>query len=207
MGRIKNIIFDFGGVVITIDQPQAVRRFQQIGLKDADKKLDAYTQFGLFGELESGKINAEDFRRELSATTGKTLTMDECAFAWQGYCGELPQRNLDTLIALREQGYRLMLMSNNNPFVMGWAQSNQFDGNGHGIGDYFDALYVSYQHGIMKPDLAFFKKVLDTERIQPEETLFVDDGWRNVEAARQLSIQTFCPKNGEDWTKEIYEYL
>ena len=133
--------------------------------------------------------------------------MDECAFAWQGYCGELPQRNLDTLIALREQGYRLMLMSNNNPFVMGWAQSDQFDGNGHGIGDYFDALYVSYQHGIMKPDLAFFKKVLDTERILPEETLFVDDGWRNVEAARQLSIQTFCPKNGEDWTKEIYEYL
>ena len=55
MGRIKNIIFDFGGVVITIDQPQAVRRFQQIGLKDADKKLDAYTQFGLFGELESGE--------------------------------------------------------------------------------------------------------------------------------------------------------
>lgn len=90
---------------------------------------------------------------------------------------------------------------------MGWAQSDQFDGNGHSIGDYFDALYVSYQHGIMKPDLAFFKKVLDTERIQPEETLFVDDGWRNVEAARQLSIQTFCPKNGEDWTKEIYEYL
>lgn len=207
MGRIKNIIFDFGGVVITIDQPQAVRRFQQIGLKDADKKLDAYTQFGLFGELESGKINAEDFRRELSSTIGKTLTMDECAFAWQGYCGELPQRNLDTLVALREQGYRLLLMSNNNPFVMGWAQSNQFDGNGHGIGDYFDALYVSYQHGIMKPDLAFFRKVLDTERIQPEETLFVDDGWRNVEAARQLSIQTFCPKNGEDWTKEIYEYL
>ena len=68
-------------------------------------------------------------------------------------------------------------------------------------------LHAIYQHGIMKPDLAFFKKVLDTERILPEETLFVDDGWRNVEAARQLSIQTFCPKNGEDWTKEIYEYL
>ena len=66
MGKIKNIIFDFGGVLITIDQPQAVKRFQQIGLTDADKRLDSYTQSGIFGELESGKINAEQFRQKLS---------------------------------------------------------------------------------------------------------------------------------------------
>ena len=39
------------------------------------------------------------------------------------------------------------------------------------------------------------------------ETLFVDDGPRNVAAASELGMHTFCPKNGEDWTSEIYEYL
>lgn len=49
---IKNLIFDFGGVVITIDQPQAVRRFKEIGLLNAEQQLDPYTQSGIFGDLE-----------------------------------------------------------------------------------------------------------------------------------------------------------
>ena len=41
---IKNIIFDLGGVILTLDQPQAVRRFETLGLKDAEQRLDPYTQ-------------------------------------------------------------------------------------------------------------------------------------------------------------------
>ena len=58
---IKNIIFDFGGVIVTIDQQQAVRRFEEIGLKNAAECLDSYTQSGIFGDLEEGKITAEEF--------------------------------------------------------------------------------------------------------------------------------------------------
>lgn len=207
MDNIKNIIFDFGGVIVTLDQSQAIKRFQQIGLKDAEKYLDSYTQFGIFGDLESGKITTKEFIRELSLIVGRTLTEEECGFAWRGYCGELPRRNLDALRTLSQQGYRLILMSNNNPFVMGWAQSKDFDGNGHAIDDYFDALYISYQQGMMKPDPAFFKKLIESEGILPEETLLVDDGERNVAVASELSIRTFCPENGADWTKVIYDYL
>jgi hypothetical protein len=73
--------------------------------------------------------------------------------------------------------------------------------------DYFDALYMSYKVGMMKPDPMFFRKVLMDEKILAEETLFVDDGPRNVAAASQRGIRTFCPVNGADWTKEIYQYL
>ena len=59
----------------------------------------------------------------------------------------------------------------------------------------------------MKPDESFFRYVLSKERVLPEETLFVDDGPRNVAAASELGIHTFCPQNGADWTKEIFEYL
>jgi putative hydrolase of the HAD superfamily len=40
--------------------------------------------------------------------------------------------------------------------------------------------------------------IADTD-ILPSESLFIDDGAGNVQAARQLGFQTYCPRNGEDW--------
>ena len=67
---IKNIAFDLGGVVLALSYEQAVRRFEEIGLKDARQRLDAFEQKGIFGDLESGRITTEDFRRELSLLVG-----------------------------------------------------------------------------------------------------------------------------------------
>ena len=48
MKQIKNIVFDFGGVIIGIDRNQAVKAFERIGVKDADSLLDKYHQQGIF---------------------------------------------------------------------------------------------------------------------------------------------------------------
>lgn len=204
---IKNIIFDLGGVIITISHQEALRRFLQLGLKDAERQLDPYTQNGIFGDLEEGKISAEEFRKELSNMVGRELTYGECQYAWHGYRADLPQRNLDALKKLKQQRYRLILLSNTNPFMMDWAESEEFDGKGNPIQHYFDALYMSYRVKAMKPSEHFFRYVIDQEQIDPDETLFVDDGPRNVAVAESLGIHTFCPKNGDDWTDEIYDYL
>lgn len=204
---IKNIVFDLGGVIMTLDPAEALRRFKALGLSDAERYLDAYTQSGVFGNLEEGKITAEDFRSKLSSLTGHELTFDECKHAWLGYRKDVPQRNLDLLKELRAKGYRLILLSNTNPFMMDWALSSEFDGKGSSLNDYFDALYLSYRLGIMKPAPDFFRQVLDNENILPEETLFVDDGPRNVEAAGKLGFITMCPDNGSDWTGELRSLL
>lgn len=204
---IKNIVFDLGGVIMTLDPAEALRRFKALGLSDAERNLDSYTQSGIFGNLEEGKITAEDFRSKLSSLTGHELTFDECKHAWLGYRKDVPQRNLDLLKELRAKGYRLILLSNTNPFMMDWALSCEFDGKGSSLNDYFDALYLSYRLGIMKPAPDFFRQVLDNENILPEETLFVDDGPRNVEAAGKLGFITMCPDNGSDWTGELRSLL
>ena len=204
---IRNIIFDLGGVILTLDQPQAVRRFEALGLKDAEQRLDPYTQQGIFGDLEEGKIDAEAFRLELSKLIGREVSFDECCYAWQGYAKEVPQRNLDALKKLRSEGYRLILLSNTNPYMMEWVDSPRFDGQGHGIRDYMDACYLSYEMKVMKPADSFFRRVLMAEKISPSACLFVDDGPRNVAAASQIGIRTYCPENGADWTEEIYSYL
>ena len=205
--KAKNIVFDFGGVVVTLDHDEAVRRFAALGLENAAEQLNPYTQGGIFGELELGNISDEVFIEKLSQLCGRQLSYDECLHAWLGYRKELPQRNLDAIVRLREEGHRLILLSNTNPFMMKWALSNEFDGKGHSVEHYFDALYLSYRIGVMKPNETFFRTMLMTERMLPSDTLFVDDGPRNVAAASQLGIRTFCPENGEDWTKEIYNYI
>lgn len=205
--EIKNIVFDLGGVIMTIDQQQAIRRFTEIGLTEVEKHLDPYTQKGIFGDLEEGKISADTFKIELGKIIGKEITFQDCEYAWRGYCKELPQRNLDILVKLKGKGYRLILLSNTNPFIMNWGLSDNFDGVGHSLNYYFDSLYLSYKNKMMKPDVNFFNKMLFAEKIQPHETLFVDDGPRNVAVASELGIHTFCPINGIDWTEDIYTYL
>ena len=39
MKQIKNIVFDFGGVVIGLDREQAVKAFERIGVREADSLL------------------------------------------------------------------------------------------------------------------------------------------------------------------------
>ena len=164
---IKNIVFDLGGVVLALSYEQAVKRFEEIGLKDARQRLDAFEQKGIFGDLESGRISAEDFRRELSLLIGRELTMEECYTAWHGYVDYVPKRNLEALLSLRARGYKVFLLSNTNPFMMQWADKD-FDGEGHPISYYFDAMYLSYQCKVMKPRREIFEIMMHNEQLQPE---------------------------------------
>ena len=205
---VKTIIFDLGGVILTLTPDEAVRRFEKLGVEDAARHLDSYTQQGIFGDLEAGRLDAAAFRDAFARQFGRKVSWEECCYAWQGYVkGVPPRRNLDVLKKLRSEGYRLVLLSNTNPFMMEWVDSPGFDGEGHSIRHYLDALYLSYEMKMMKPDETFFRLVLMEEQMPPYECLFVDDGPRNVAVASQIGINTFCPKNGEDWTKDIYQYL
>ena len=206
MNKIKNIAFDLGGVVLALSYEQAVRRFEEIGLADARQRLDAFEQKGIFGDLESGKITAEDFRRELSKLVGRELTAEDCSWAWYGYVDYVPKRNLEAIQSLRARGYKVCLLSNTNPFMMQWADKD-FDGEGHPISYFFDAMYLSYECKVMKPRREIFEQMLEGQQARPEETLFVDDGPRNVEAAAALGMKTLCPQNNADWTADLEEQL
>ena len=207
MKQIKNIAFDLGGVVIALSYEQAVRRFEEIGLKDARQHLDAFHQRGIFGDLERGIISTEEFRIELGKLIGREVTYDECLYAWHGYVEYVPQKNLQMLLKLRQLGYKVCLLSNTNPFMMQWAMSNEFDGNGHSMDYYFDNLYLSYKYKYMKPSPEIFKIMLEGQESSAEETLFIDDGQKNVEAAKELGMKTLFPENNEDWTEPLAKLL
>ena len=207
MHAIKNIAFDLGGVVIALSYENAIKRFEEIALRDARQHLDAFHQHGIFGDLESGKVSPEEFRVELGRIIGRELTMDECYYAWHGYVESVPQRNLDILLCLRQQGYKVCLLSNTNPFIMQWACSPAFDGGLHPIDYYFDRLYLSYECRVMKPSPEIFRMMLEGQKTVADETLFIDDSPKNCAVAESLGIHTLCPQNNEDWIPSLKSLL
>ena len=207
MNPSKNVIFDFVGVIISIDYHQALKHCADLGLPHPEQLLDPYTQSGIFGDLESGKLSEEAFRKELSLMAGRELSWQDCQYVFLGYFKALPPQNLEMLRRLRAAGYRLILLSNTNPFMMEWAMSDRFDGQGHSLREYFDKAYLSYECGLMKPDPALFSLICHREAIQPSESLFVDDGEKNTHAASLLGFHTLCPPDGTDWTEPLSRLL
>lgn len=199
MSKFKTIVFDLGGVIFKLDKAQALSRFIEIGFDRAGEYLDAYEQVGFFGDLESGRITPEEFRDIISREAGKEISLEQCAYAWQGYAGGSPVRSLKHVQELREAGYRVCLLSNTNPFMMQWVLNGDFDGEGHGVSHYFDALYLSYLLKEMKPSSTIFEMMLQCELADPHDVLFIDDSLRNVEAAAKLGMATMQPANGAEW--------
>ena len=202
-----HVVFDLGGVVFRLDKEIAIRRFKEIGVKQVEEFLDDYAQKGIFGDLEAGKLTAEQYRDELSRIVGKQLTMEQLEYAWTGYAAELYQRNFDALLQLRREGFPVALLSNTNPFMMQWARSSAFDGNGHRLEYYFDRLYLSYEMRLMKPSPDIFQAMIDGEQTTPDNILFIDDSARNCEAAAAMGIQTLNPENGSDWRPAVFKAI
>ena len=186
-------------VIAPISREQAVEAFRQLGVADADQRLDKYHQTGIFQELEEGKITPDEFQVKLGQLCGgRTPNWEETRQAWLGYFTGLDERLLDCLKELRKR-YKLFVLSNTNPYVMDWACSPEFSSKGEPLTEFFDKLYLSYQIGVTKPDRRIFDFLIADADILPSESLFIDDGAGNVQAARQLGFQTYCPHNGEDW--------
>lgn len=203
MTKIKNVVFDLGGVLVDLDNEQAVRSFKQIGVADADELLDPYEQKGFFLEVENGTIDAAGFSRKLCEHAGKDIPYEDIRNAWLGFIAATPQYKLDYLLELRPY-YNVYLLSNTNPIIQeGWARTTRFTPAGRPIGAYFDKMYTSYEVGVTKPDRRIFDHMIADSGLLPAETLFVDDGKKNIEVAQGLGFQTYQPRNGEDWRNPI----
>ena len=198
---IRNIAFDFGGVIVDLDREEAVQAFIRLGLENADRILDKYHQTGIFQELEEGKLSEEAYREKLSQLCGRPLEREEVRQAWMGFVSGMDIRKLDYIAQLRQRGYRTFLLSNTNPYLMDyWARTPQFTPQGNSIDAYFDKL-------CMKPEPEIFRQMIKDAQIRPEETLFIDDSTSNIAAGKNAGLQTFQPENASDWRTQVETLL
>ena len=203
---IKNIVFDFGGVLTTIDTARALQRFRDLGVEEPEQYITSYCQKGPFFELENGDIDAEEFCNRLSAICGKRITYEQAMEAWMGFLVEIHEEWMEYLQGLRGE-YRLAVLSNTNPFIQGWAQTCAFTSYGKPLADYFDMQFFSYRMHCSKPSEEIYHKMLEQGCMKAEETLFVDDGQKNIDAAALIGIKTLKVENGADWRAQLEEIL
>lgn len=191
---IKNIVFDFGGVIADIDREQAVQAFIRLGVKDADRILDKYHQTGIFQELEEGTLTEEAYRNELGKLCGRTLSWEEVQQAWLGFFTGIDVRKLHYLETLRREGYKLYVLSNTNPYVMGWACSERFSSEGKPLTAYFEKLYLSYQIGCTKPDRRILSSCLPIAKCNRKRPCLWTTAHRTLQPDANWVCIRFNPK-------------
>ena len=207
MSTIRNIIFDMGGVILGLDRSKCVERFVEIGIKNADELLDEFHQKGLFLRIEDGSMNAEDFRQELSKIANRELSYEEIEYAWLGFIVDVPQYKLDYMSSLREKGYKVYLLSNTNPYVMGWVRSSRLTAAGKPLDAYMDHLFLSYEMKCVKPDPIIFQTMLDSANIHAEESIFIDDSASNIATATKMGFHTIHLATNADFRPELEKIL
>ena len=195
---IKNLIIDFGGVLIDLDKDRCIRDFEQLGVADFGDLIDPYRQQGFFMELEKGLITASEFRNIIRDRSNKLFTDKQIDAAWNSFLVGIPTYKLDLLLKLREH-YVVYLLSNTNIIHWKWSCANTFPHKGFRVEDYFEKMFLSFELHQAKPEKDMFETLLAETGIVPEETFFIDDAPANCQTAQSLGISTYTPEAGEDW--------
>lgn len=197
---VKNLLFDFGGVIVSINKDNAVKRFKEIGVDKIEDYLGEFRQEGIFLQLEEGTISRDDFYNELRKLAGKDISNDDIDSGWFGFLTGIPAYKLELLKELRKK-YNVYLLSNTNPIIMEWAHSDKFSPTGEILSDYFDMMFCSYEIGHTKPSKESFEAVIDGAKLNPAETLFLDDGQSNLDMAQKFGFKTYLVDQEEDLRK------
>ncbi len=203
--NVKNILFDFGGVIVSLELQNALKRFKEIGFENIDEYLNEFRQKGIFLDYETGHIDRENFKKEFQRIGNNKATMEEIDSAWLAFLTGIPAYKYQLLRDLSKK-YNLYLLSNTNPSVMGWAMSDKFSPEGKPISDFFDKCFLSYEMGTAKPDKKIFD-LISNAGIKPEETLFLDDGQKNIDMAKELGFQVYLANQDEDLKKFFDEQV
>jgi glucose-1-phosphatase len=189
--KIKNIIFDFGDVIINIDIPLTTKAFAELCGQPTEEIAVIFTENAVFRKFETGLLDEPSFRNYLRSLMGHPEWTDQTIdTAWNTLLLDIPPARIQLIQQLSKR-YRLFLLSNTSSIHIN--ESSQILQRTTGVpylGLLFEKMFLSYEMGIMKPDYAIYQQVLKEANIVAEETLFLDDNLDNIQAANELGIQT-----------------
>ena len=195
---IKNLLFDLGGVIMDIRRLNCVASFERLGMKDADSFLGEYSQKGPFLQLEEGLINESQFRDAVREYIDGEVTDEQIDKAFCDFLVGIPTYRLEQLRQLKKQ-YGIYMLSNTNPIMWHSRIAEEFRQEGMEREDYFDGIVTSFEARSIKPDAKIFHTVVEKLGIKPEETLFLDDSQKNLDAASALGFHTLLVAPGSEF--------
>lgn len=199
METIKNVVFDLGGVLVPLDLERCIAAFRSLGMDAVAELINPCYPAEMLGRLEHGDITFHETCDEMRRLSNRPdITDEQIEWAYGEFLNPIPVKLLRQIEALRRQGLHTYVLSNNNPASMKFIEA-MFRADGHDMEYYFDAVYLSCRMHELKPSETIFRKMIEAGGMIPEETLFIDDGLKNIETARRLGFAVYMPAPGEDF--------
>jgi putative hydrolase of the HAD superfamily len=190
MKKIKNIIFDLGGIFIELDYFKTEKAFIRLGVTNFPELYSQHMVTPLFADLETGKIEEEVFYNAFRKTTGINLSNEQIKDAWNAMLLNFPPERLHWLKDIAKK-YKIYLFSNTNIIHYNAFQKIFNENTGlNNFDDFFINAYYSHNLKMRKPDTASFLEIIKRENLVADETLFIDDTPKNIEGAEQAGLQT-----------------
>jgi putative hydrolase of the HAD superfamily len=195
------LVLDFGGV-ITTDFYGALSAFcQREGLPtDAFVRVLRGTSEGrsALAAVESGQIS----RREYEAAVAGLLGVDSRDLLGRALADLRPRASvLDLVRRVRAAGVRVVVLSNS------WGSGEYDPYKGYDLDERFDAVIISDQVGLRKPDPAIYRLAAAEIGVAASSCVFVDDTAANLPAASELGMTVVHFADEEAGVQEIKRLL
>jgi putative hydrolase of the HAD superfamily len=196
---VKGLIVDFGGV-LTTNVFDSFKQFSRAeGLpEDAVKQIfrERGEGLALLRRLERGEVTAEEFSHGFAPLLG----VSPDGLVERLFAGIVPdEQMIDAVRRARTAGIRTALISNS------WGEGLAYDGQL--MEELFDAVVISGEVGLHKPEPEIF--LLGAERIgvAPEDCVFVDDLRENCAGAEAVGMTAILHRGAERTLSELEPLL
>jgi epoxide hydrolase-like predicted phosphatase len=181
---VSAFIFDYGGVLMRTVDPTARRELERQFNLDQGQAFELVFHSPHWNDVQHGRIDSEVFWADVGERLG--LDAGETQAFRRGFWAgdQLDQELVDHIRHLRHQGYRTALLSNAPGGMRGYLERV-------GLVDAFDAITISGEEGVVKPDPEIYQRALDRLDIAPREAVFIDDMRVNTDAARSMGLHAW----------------
>lgn len=208
MHKIKNIIFDLGGVILDINYQATIDAFAQLGISNFSNMYSQKSQQKLFDQFETGHVSSDEFILGIQQMHSVKISDERIISAWNAMLKGVKKNKLDYIKNLRKH-YRTILLSNTNEIHISAFEKEM--SNMQLLAPFkscFEKIYYSSRMGLRKPNSVCFEKVLKEQQFNPKETLFIDDSTQHIEGAKSCGIEAVLfPQNGviQQWLPDIIQ--
>ena len=177
------LLFDIGGVLVDFIGPAGLQ-----GLLDGRHRLDELEQMWpdspSLQRYELGLIDEQTFIGEFTREWKIELSPPAFIEAFSSWARAPLPGALSLLDDLKGTAILACLTNMNASY---WSRIR----DEMGFGTRFEHCYASQETGLLKPDPAAYRQVLDDLECQPAELWFFDDTLKNVDAARAIGMRAF----------------
>lgn len=177
-------IFDMGNVIIDIDFKRVLGVWSHLSGTPLATLTERFSMGEVFQKHERGEISDEQFAADLCHEMGIALSFEQFSAGWQAIFVGLRPEVITVFKRLREEGHRVVVLSNTNRLHLDFWPHHypEIEAN-------TDAMYLSQNLGMRKPEPEIFQHVLEKEGFSASEAVFFDDVAENIEAARAAGIE------------------